>query len=446
MHNYVFILGNHPFLSIAELCRIFGEKALKHTTDVFAIFESEEELDQSFLNRIGGSQKIYAVLEKFSLEDAEQETIGLVSGKLRDPSRGRSGQFRNDAELAQKKINFAINVYGEAPQGFQKKILTGVKSQLKALDLSVRYMHLDFGNIVNVQSIHEKTVELGTEFAVFFVVQQAIVAHLIGVQDIGGYAQRDLGKPERDMDVGLMPPKLVQMMINIAGVEKGQALYDPFCGTGGILLEGAMMGITSYGSDIDENAVEQAKKNLEWILKTQTPKSQNSKTPNIIKTKAKRIDGKELELSYPYLKASKHQLFVKDARKLDSISFPFDAVVTEGYLGPILKREVTPNQLAHIEGEINVLYQAFFEAIARYAAKRHAAIVCCLPFYIVDEKPVTLQKPLESILALGYTASDLVPGWVYQRLGVVKNKRKSLLYARKNQHVGREIFLFRLGK
>jgi len=58
-------------------------------------------------------------------------------------------------------------------------------------------------------------------------------------------------------------PRLARALVNLAEVERGARLLDPFCGTGGILLEAAMMGIDCTGSDIDQEMVEGAKQNLE---------------------------------------------------------------------------------------------------------------------------------------------------------------------------------------
>ena len=41
------------------------------------------------------------------------------------------------------------------------------------------------------------------------------LAYTLACQDIDSYTRRDTGK-SRDMAVGMMPPKLVQMMLNIA--------------------------------------------------------------------------------------------------------------------------------------------------------------------------------------------------------------------------------------
>ena len=56
-------------------------------------------------------------------------------------------------------------------------------------------------------------------------------------------------------------PKLARAMVNLTGVKTG-ILLDPFCGTGGILIEAGLMGFPVVGCDIDEKYVAMAKKNL----------------------------------------------------------------------------------------------------------------------------------------------------------------------------------------
>lgn len=57
-------------------------------------------------------------------------------------------------------------------------------------------------------------------------------------------------------------PKLARALVNMTGIKKGQTLLDPFCGTGGILLEAGLMKLKCIGSDIDEDMIEKAKANL----------------------------------------------------------------------------------------------------------------------------------------------------------------------------------------
>ena len=49
---------------------------------------------------------------------------------------------------------------------------------------------------------------------------------------------------------GSMSPKLARCMVNLSRVTEGQLLLDPFCGTGGILIEAGLIGCKVIGSDI----------------------------------------------------------------------------------------------------------------------------------------------------------------------------------------------------
>ena len=49
---------------------------------------------------------------------------------------------------------------------------------------------------------------------------------------------------------GSMSPKLARCMVNLSRVNAGQLLLDPFCGTGGILIEAGLIGCKVVGSDI----------------------------------------------------------------------------------------------------------------------------------------------------------------------------------------------------
>ena len=49
---------------------------------------------------------------------------------------------------------------------------------------------------------------------------------------------------------GSMNPKLARCMVNLSRVKEGELLLDPFCGTGGILIEAGLIGCKLVGSDI----------------------------------------------------------------------------------------------------------------------------------------------------------------------------------------------------
>ena len=49
---------------------------------------------------------------------------------------------------------------------------------------------------------------------------------------------------------GSMNPKLARCMVNLSRIKEGQLLLDPFCGTGGILIEAGLIGCKLVGCDI----------------------------------------------------------------------------------------------------------------------------------------------------------------------------------------------------
>lgn len=49
---------------------------------------------------------------------------------------------------------------------------------------------------------------------------------------------------------GSMNPKLARCMVNLSRIREGQLLLDPFCGTGGILIEAGLIGCNVVGSDV----------------------------------------------------------------------------------------------------------------------------------------------------------------------------------------------------
>lgn len=57
-------------------------------------------------------------------------------------------------------------------------------------------------------------------------------------------------------------PRLARCLVNLAGLYEDQVLLDPFCGTGGILIEAGLMGLSIIGSDVDIQMVDGTRTNL----------------------------------------------------------------------------------------------------------------------------------------------------------------------------------------
>lgn len=60
-------------------------------------------------------------------------------------------------------------------------------------------------------------------------------------------------------------PKIARALVNLSSVKKNEVLLDPFCGTGGILLEAGLIGIRVIGSDIEQKMIDGCKKTLDFF-------------------------------------------------------------------------------------------------------------------------------------------------------------------------------------
>ncbi len=60
-----------------------------------------------------------------------------------------------------------------------------------------------------------------------------------------------------------MNAELSRLLVNLCGIKEKEKVYDPFCGTGSILIEAGLMGIEILGSDIDNKMVSRASENLD---------------------------------------------------------------------------------------------------------------------------------------------------------------------------------------
>ena len=88
-----------------------------------------------------------------------------------------------------------------------------------------------------------------------------------------------IGKMVQDIDRGLfekrknqerpfsspvsLDPVLARVLVNLSEVSAGESVLDPFCGTGGILIEAGLCGCGVAGTDVKEEMVKGTRKNLE---------------------------------------------------------------------------------------------------------------------------------------------------------------------------------------
>ena len=241
---YLAVLGRQADISMAELETLSSVKWRQIPfSGRVACAEISIELD---INRLGGTMKLARKLEQKPLEYLAALPEGKITLGVSDYSERAT---RKTAQLAALKLKKILVRHGRSVRVVENK--DAVLSTATSL-----HNGLSGKNARKVELI-----KVGDDWY-----------RVIGVQDIDAYAKRDQARPARDAKVGMLPPKLAQILINLCGpLEPGVTVLDPFCGTGVLLQEALLMGYRVYGTDASERMMEYSKKNLGW-LSTETEK------------------------------------------------------------------------------------------------------------------------------------------------------------------------------
>jgi len=79
--------------------------------------------------------------------------------------------------------------------------------------------------------------------------------------DRGAYDVRNPGK--RDFfHPGVMMPRMARTLLNLTCAHAGEVILDPFCGTGGFLIETELLGMHAMGSDFDPMMIHGSRQNV----------------------------------------------------------------------------------------------------------------------------------------------------------------------------------------
>ena len=108
------------------------------------------------------------------------------------------------------------------------------------------------------------TVDLSNpEHTIFLLItnDKVYVSEQIATIDRGFYEQRKAHLRPFFSPISLHP-KIARALVNITQAKPGDVVLDPFCGTGGFLIEAGLMNMKVIGSDISEEMISGAQKNL----------------------------------------------------------------------------------------------------------------------------------------------------------------------------------------
>lgn len=372
--NLLFILGRESILSLAEIKAVFLLKKINFKIN----FHRENKLILTVENNID-----------------LPEIMKLLGGTVKIGESVIRGQINKDAlanflntYINSGKIEFSIN-------GFNALGIE-VKKALKQMGRSARY--IESKNTATV--IYNNLIKKGADIEVcnneIFVTK--------AIQSIDDFSKRDFGRPGRDDESGMLPPKLAMMMLNLATQPADNAILDPFCGSGTIVTEAILMNYRNIiGTDLSETAISDTLKNIEWLKKQY------------------QIDLKNFNINV-------FQSDIYDiSKKIQNDSI--DAVIAEPYMGKPLHGNEPKSSIERQATELKTLYLKAFERFAKIL-KPNGVVIFIIPRFRSKEDWIKIDCENE-IQKLGFKNDSIL------------SDQKHLLYWRPGQHVGREIWRFK---
>lgn len=409
------LLGRQPELSIAELEQRFGSYYVQPFGDLAAIVDT----DSFDIQTLGGSVKAGMVIAELEKTDWPRLSRDIMQRYLKT--------LKGDG-----KITLGISVYGKDihPRDVQRTGLA-LKQALKKQGRSLRLVPNDASALSTATSHHNK---LGLspnkiELLVVYGPKSVIIAESTGTQNITALAARDQGRPKRDAFVGMLPPKLALMMINLSGAVRditvgslqssdaqqsaerpakllpatddkmaSRTILDPFCGTGVVLQEAALLGFNVYGTDLAEKMVNYSTANMEWL---------GAKHP---------INGVQIEPG----DAIEHQW-----------QLPIDAVVAETYLGQPFSAPPAADKLEKVRRIVDEITEKFLINLANQT-KPGTPLCLAVPAWRSSTGWFTFLSTVKKLESLGYE---------WQELQNVDSQK--LIYYREDQVVARQLLLLK---
>lgn len=396
MTGSLLILGRDPEISISEIESLYANN---HIIDLINPKIAQININASDINfsRLGGSLKIAQLISISENNQDLNSLFDILKENLEELTRN-----------SQSKVNLGISSYDlNMNLNDLNSLKLGLKRHLKSIGKSIRLIPNQTFELSTAQTYHNQlTKKNNIELIVTYNKNSYFIAKVTQVQDINQYRIRDRNRPMRDTRVGMLPPKLAQIMINLASTDfvhdtaADLYLLDPFCGTGVVLQEALLMNYHVVGSDISPKMIDYSKINLKWL------KDISNLNPNL-----------------------KYNLIEGDAT---SIRWPktVDLVVSEIYLGPPITSTPDLSTIRTFNNDCQTILKKFLINLHTQIPKG-TPICLAIPAWYINNNylRISLVDHLEEI---GYNQKKFIT-----------NNNQPLIYHRPNQFVARELIILR---
>ena len=438
---YIALLGRQPEISIAELAAVFGADCVNRISQQFA----EVQTSDFNITTLGGTIKCAKVITELPASRTDKASLLAASRFITQHYQAKWAHSPHKITLGLSAYDLVVDV-----RDIQKTGLI-LKSSLKKSGTSLRLIPNDQPALSTATAHNNK---LGTSpykvelLLVKTTDRRLIIAESRGVQNITAYTRRDRHRPKRDAFVGMLPPKLAQIMLNLAlgagslahqrscsnsvmsripaisskSNASGNAvrrtidlserlesdpltevgrrhplILDPFCGTGTVLQEALLAGYDIAGTDLSQKMVDYTTENLSWLQSTFT-------APGNI------IDIHQADATTHHWPNSEN----------------LTAVVCETYLGQPFSAPPAPQKLAEVAGNCNHIITGFLANLRPQLAPNTPLCIAVPAWYYASGRATHLPL-IKNLQQLGYRQLNRTP----------------LIYRRPDQIVARELLVLK---
>lgn len=186
---------------------------------------------------------------------AEFPSVYLPQIAARIALTHRIGRFMGHIEDVENVTGVDSSLVPDGSFSIRVKRFEGAQSEVSSQNI--------IRNLGEVLSTHHKVDLKNPDHEIrVFISSDISVHHSLFTIDRQALEERKVAERPFFSPISLHP-RYARALINILQVKEGQSLLDPFCGTGGILLEAAAMGIKALASDISPGMIDGTKQNMQ---------------------------------------------------------------------------------------------------------------------------------------------------------------------------------------
>ena len=363
--KYYFIPGHRWKLSFAELVNFFYNSRVEFNviTANYLFFLVEVSSDGWIENiDLGGIRKFGRILGN---TDHPSKLVELVNGYLQS--------------VVVSKIRFGVSIYSirkntRSSYRMKENLEGHIKSSLEEHNIKASYVghlnQLETSTVVYDKKIRNK----GFELAVLLDKGDCYLAECLWVHNYKKNRNFEYRRPAFDKRSGMLPVKLSKIMVNLAQSGNIQTIWDPFCGSGTILMVAVDNGYNVIGSDDSLQAINDTKDNIHWIIeKGYLGKRWEDKTST-----------RDTLEKYVLIQKANVNEMKSVYNEFGNVIRENIAIVFEPYLGPIVKRPLNDRRYKEVSTKVfNILNTALNKIyyIARRRKKSISSLCFVVPIY-----------------------------------------------------------------